>query len=73
MIEHLELRQRLKAARFALDETQSEFARRFPVDQALYNRWETGSRNPSEPSRGLIERVLKELEAYRAKKRPVAR
>ena len=62
-MEHdMELRERMKAARIKLDETQSQFARRFPIDQALYNRWETGTRSPSEPSRGLIERVLKDLE-----------
>jgi len=64
-----DIRERLKAARVRLDETQSAFARRFPVDQALYNRWETGERNPSEPSRALIERVLAELERTHVKRK----
>lgn len=53
---------RLKEIRVRRGETQAVFARRLGVDQSLYNRWETEERNPSAPSRALIERVLTELE-----------
>ena len=58
----MELRERLKAIRLALGETQAEFAARLEVPQALYNRWETGVRNPSWAAKSLIRRVLQDIE-----------
>lgn len=56
--------ERLKQIRTSIGETQAQFCRRFPVDQPVYNRWETGKRTPREPARTLIEGVLKEFEPY---------
>lgn len=53
--------ERLKAARTALGENQAQFAKRFPVEQPVYNRWESGKRNPGKVSQALIERVLAEV------------
>ena len=53
--------EQLKDTRLRVGETQAQFSRRFPVDQSLYNRWETGRRNPSSAAQSLIERILAEL------------
>lgn len=58
----MELRERLKAVRLALGETQEEFAARLEVPQGLYSRWEAGLRNPSKAARALIKRELAEIE-----------
>ena len=58
----MQLSKRLKRARDAIGETQAEFCKRFVVGQAVYNRWETGEREPREPSRSYIDNVLKEFE-----------
>lgn len=58
----------IKAARTALDETQSDFGKRFLVDQATIHRWET--KGP--PRVGLaaveIDRRLAELKNGARKK-----
>lgn len=47
----------IKAIRKSLGESQTEFARRFGVDQATIHRWETSG----EPSRGPARIVLENL------------
>lgn len=58
----MELRETMRAVRLALGETQAEFAARLEVSSALYNRWETGVRNPSRAAKSLIKRVLGDIE-----------
>lgn len=60
----MEISERLKQARTSVGETQEQFARRFPVSQPVYCRWEAGDRPPNGPSRALIERVMAELEPF---------
>ena len=58
----MELREKMKAVRLALGETQIEFAARMGVPQALYSRWETGLRKPSYAARALINRIFADIE-----------
>lgn len=51
----------IKAARLAVGESQSAFAKRFGVRQATLSRWETGVLVPQGPAKLIVERVLAEL------------
>lgn len=53
----------IRKARVQVGESQTEFAKRFDIDQTTLSMWETGRSKPKGPALKFVQIVLAQLEA----------